>query len=182
MARLGNYSYLVMNNESSMVEVKIFTPWHELNEIIKQCFIRFKCTDLTDTCMRAFATTSLGILLCGSTTPNDTFSALITRCNVFLKFKGDHSHFITATTIHEKIKKAITSVPSIKADMLTYEQLIASGSMNTSAMVKKADVLVPMHSNRMHIADSASQTFTTMMQPQEITAAIQRTGTSKYFT
>jgi hypothetical protein len=33
----------------------------------------------------------------------------------------------------------------------------------------------------MHIADSALQTFTTMMQPRK-TAAIHRTGTSKYFT
>jgi polynucleotide 5'-kinase involved in rRNA processing len=99
----------------------------------------------SDTCMSAFTTTSLGILLFGSTTPN------------------------------EKIKKAITSVPSIKADMLTYEKLIALGSVDTSGMVKKADALVRTHSNRMHIADSALQTFTTMMQPQEITAAIQRT-------
>jgi hypothetical protein len=34
MARLGNYSYLIMNYETGMVEVRIFTPWHELNEII----------------------------------------------------------------------------------------------------------------------------------------------------
>jgi hypothetical protein len=101
---------------------------------------------------------------------------------VFLKFNGDHSHLITATTIHEKIKKAITSVPSIRADMLTYEKLIASGSMDTSAMIKKADALVRTHSYRMHIVDSALQTFTTMIQPQEITAAMHRTGTSKYFT
>jgi hypothetical protein len=155
MARLGNYSYLVMKNESGMIEVKIFTPWHELNEIINQCFIRLKCANLTDTCIRAFATTSIGILLCGSSTPNEKFSALLTRCNVFLEFKGDHSHFITATTIHDKIKKAVTSVPSIRADMLTYEKLIAPRSMDTSAMVKKADALVRIHSNRMHIVDSA---------------------------
>jgi hypothetical protein len=142
MARLGKYSYLVMNNESGRVEVKIFTPWHELNEIINQCFIRFKCANLTDTCMPAFSTTSIGTLLCGTSTPHDTFSSLFTRCNVFQKFKGDHSHLITATTIYEKIKKAITSVPSIRADMLTYEKLISSGSMDTSAMVKKADALV----------------------------------------
>jgi hypothetical protein len=49
-------------------------------------------------------------------------------------------------------------------------------------MVKKADASVCTHSHRMHIADSALQTFTTMILPQEITAAIQRTGTSKYFT
>jgi hypothetical protein len=58
---------------------------------------------------------------------------------VFLKLKGDHSHLITATTIHDKIKKAITSVPSINADMLTYEKLIASDNLDTSAMVKNAD-------------------------------------------
>jgi hypothetical protein len=132
--------------------------------------------------MRAFATTFIGILLCGSSTPNDTFSALLTRCNVFLKLNGDHSHLITATTIHEKIKTAITSVPSIRADMLTYEKLIAPGSMDTSAIVKKADALVRTHSNQMHIVDLTMQTFTTMSQPQEIAAAIQRTMTSKVFT
>ena len=66
---------------------------------------------------------------------------------MFLKFKGDHSHLITATTIHEKLKKAINSVSSICADMLTYEKLIASGSTDTSAMVKKADALVRTYSN-----------------------------------
>jgi hypothetical protein len=84
-ARLGNYTYLVLNNETGIVEVRIYTPWHELNDIIYQCFMKFKCAHLTDTCMRAFSTTSIGILLCGSSTPNDTFSALLTRCNVFLK-------------------------------------------------------------------------------------------------
>jgi hypothetical protein len=86
MDRLGNYSYLVMNNESGMVEVNIFTPWHNLNEIINQCSIRFKCANLTDTCMRALSTTSIGTLLCRTCTPNDTFAVLITRCNVFLNF------------------------------------------------------------------------------------------------
>jgi hypothetical protein len=120
-----------------MLEVNIYTPWHELNDIIYQCLIKFKCANLTDSCMRAFSTTSIGILLCGSSTPNDTFSALLTRCNVFLKFKGDRSHLIMATTIHEKIEKAINSVSSIQADMLTYEKLIASVSMDTFAMVKR---------------------------------------------
>ncbi len=128
--------------------------------------------------MRAFAATSINVLLCGSSTPNDTFSALLTRCNVFLKFTGDHSHLITATTIHEKMKKAINSVPSIHTDMLTYEKLIALGSLDTSAMVKKADALVRTYSNRMHSIDSALTTFTTMSQPQDIHAAIARTGTS----
>ncbi len=122
MARLGNYSYLVYNEETGIVEVRIYTPWHDMNDIIYKCFIKFKCANLTDTCMRAFATTSINVLLCGSSTPNDTFSALLTRCNVFLKFTGDHSHLITATTIHEKMKKAINSVPSIRTDMLTYEK------------------------------------------------------------
>jgi hypothetical protein len=132
--------------------------------------------------MRAFATTSIRVLLCGSSSPNDTFSALLTRCNVFLKFKGDHSHLIMATTIHERIKKTINSVPSIKADMLTYQKLIASDNLDTSAMVKKADALVRTHSNRMHTAYSSCHTFSIMLLPHELTAAIQRTGTSKYFT
>ena len=93
-----------------------------MNDIIYKCFIKFKCANLTDTCMRAFATTSINVLLCGSSTPNGTFSALFTRCNVFLKFTGDHSHLITATTIHEKMKKAINSVSAIHTDMLTYEK------------------------------------------------------------
>jgi hypothetical protein len=126
MAILGNYSYLVMNHETGMVDLRIFTPWHKLNEVINQSFIRFKCVHLTDTCMRALSTTSISVLLCGSPTPNGTFSTLLTRCNVFPKFTGDHSNFITATTIHEKIKKAINSVPAIRSDMLTYEKLIAS--------------------------------------------------------
>ena len=89
MARLGNYSYLVYNEETGIVEVRIYTPWHNMNDIIYKCFIKFKSANLTDTCMRAFATTSINVLLCGSSTPNDTFSALLTRCNVFLNFKTD---------------------------------------------------------------------------------------------
>jgi hypothetical protein len=92
--------------------------------------------------MRAFQTTSLGVLLCGSSTPNDTFSALFTRCNVFLKFAGNHSHLITTTTIHEKLKKVITTTSSIRNVMLTYDRLIASDKVDTAAMVKKADELV----------------------------------------
>ena len=72
-------------------------------------------------------------------------------------------------------------MPSIRADMLTYEKLIALGSLDTSAMVKKADVLVRMHSNRMHTINSALQTFTTMINPQDIAAAIARIGTAKFF-
>jgi hypothetical protein len=74
-----------MNKNTGMVDVGIFTPWHELNEIISQAFIRIKCAELTDACMRAFSTTSIGVFLCGSPTPNDTFSALLTRFDVFLK-------------------------------------------------------------------------------------------------
>jgi hypothetical protein len=48
-------------------------------------------------------------------------------------------------------------------------------------MVKKADALVRTYSNRMHNIDSAMQTFTTMTQPQDIAAALQRTGTAKIF-
>jgi hypothetical protein len=59
---------------------------------------------------------------------------------VFLKFKGDPSHLITAATIHETIKKAITSVPTIKFDMSMYKKRIASDSMGTAAMVKKGVV------------------------------------------
>ena len=70
---------------------------------------------------------------------------------------------------------------SIRTDMLTYEKLIASGSLDTSAMVKKADALVRTYSNRMHTIDSALQTFTTMTQPQDIAVALQRTGTAKFF-
>ncbi len=79
------------------------------------------------------------------------------------------------------LQKAINSVSSIRADMLTYEKLIASGSLDTSAMVKKADALVRTYSNRMHTIDSALQTFTTMTQPQDIASALQRTGTAKFF-
>ena len=63
MARLGNYSYLVYNEETGIVEVRIYTPWHDMNDIIYKCFIKFKCANLTDTCMRAFATTSINVLL-----------------------------------------------------------------------------------------------------------------------
>ena len=48
--------------------------------------------------------------------------------------------------------------------MLTYEKLIAIGSLDTTAMVKKADALV-----------------TTMSQPQDSQAAIARTGTARFF-
>jgi hypothetical protein len=48
-------------------------------------------------------------------------------------------------------------------------------------MVKKADALVRTYNNRMHTIDSALQTFTTMTQPQDIAAALQRTGTAKFF-
>jgi hypothetical protein len=48
-------------------------------------------------------------------------------------------------------------------------------------MVKKADALVRTYSNRMHTIDSALQTFTTMTQPQDIAAALERTGTAKFF-
>ena len=34
MARLGNYSYLVYNEETGIVEVRIYTPWHDMNDII----------------------------------------------------------------------------------------------------------------------------------------------------
>jgi hypothetical protein len=81
LTRIGNYSYLVYNSDTGMVDVRIFMPWHELNDIINNAFIRYKCADLTDTCMRAFAVTSIGILLCGSKVNIDTFSALLTRCN-----------------------------------------------------------------------------------------------------
>ena len=53
--------------------------------------------------------------------------------------------------------------------------------MDTAAMVKQADALVRMYSNRMHTIDSALTTFTTMSQPQDIQAAIARTGTAKFF-
>jgi hypothetical protein len=147
MASLGNYEYLVMNHLTGTVEVKVYTPWHELNKIISDAFIQFKCSELTDTCMRAFTTTTLGVLLCGSHTANDTFSALLTRCNVSLKFAGNHSHLITTTTIHEKLKKVITSTTSISNDMLTYDRLIASDKVDTAAMVKKADELVRTFNN-----------------------------------
>jgi hypothetical protein len=104
MASLGNYESFVMNHLTGTVEVKVYTPWHELNKIISDPYIQFKCSKLIDTCMHAFTTTTLGVLLCGSHTPNDTFSAPLTRCNVFLKFAGNHSHLITTTTIHEKLK------------------------------------------------------------------------------
>jgi hypothetical protein len=39
MASSGNYSYLVMNHLTGLVEVRIFTPWHELNAIISLAFI-----------------------------------------------------------------------------------------------------------------------------------------------
>jgi hypothetical protein len=74
MASLGNYEYLVMNHLTGVVEVKIYTPWQELNKITSDAFIQFKCSVLTDTCMRAFTTTTLGVLLCGSHTENDTFT------------------------------------------------------------------------------------------------------------
>ncbi len=48
-------------------------------------------------------------------------------------------------------------------------------------MVKKADALVRTYSNRMHTIDSALTTFTTMSQPQDIQAAMARTGTTKFF-
>jgi hypothetical protein len=44
-------------------------------------------------------------------------------------------------------QKIINSQSSILADMLTYEKLIASGSLDTSTMVKKADALVRTYSN-----------------------------------
>jgi hypothetical protein len=49
-------------------------------------------------------------------------------------------------------------------------------------MAKKTVALVRTHINRMHIIDSALQTFTTMSHPQEKAAALQRTGTAKFFT
>jgi hypothetical protein len=44
-----------------------------------------------------------------------------------------------------------------------------------------ADALVRTFSNRIHKIDSALQTFTTMAQPQDIAAALQRTGTATFF-
>jgi hypothetical protein len=65
-------------------------------------------------------------------------------------------------------------MPSIRADKLAYNKLIASDKMDTASMVKKDDELVRTHSNRMHIADNALGTAHTMLTPNEFTAALIR--------
>jgi hypothetical protein len=65
----------------------------------------------------------------------------------YVEFKCAH----LTDTCMSPIQKAINSVPSIRNPMLTYDKLIALGSLDTSAMVKKADALVRTYSNRIRL-------------------------------
>ena len=118
-----------------MVTTVTYEPWDMLSRIITKMFLKFRCAVLTNTCMTAYRTTQLGVLLCGAKVREDTYSCLLTRCNEFLRFAGESRSLITAVSIHEKIKRLIMTDLTISQDMRIFDHLLAT-IMDSLSMVK----------------------------------------------
>jgi hypothetical protein len=146
-------TYLFLDPETQMVTTVTYEPWDMLSRIITKMFLKFRCAVLTNTCMTAYRTTQLGVLLCGAKVREDTYACLLTRCNEFLRFAGESSSLITAVSIHEKIKRLIMTDLTISQDMRIFDHLLAT-SMDSLSMVKKADQLVIKHQQKMQTAES----------------------------
>ncbi len=134
-------TYLYLGEETGQVMTVTYEPWNLLNRGIKRKFLKFRCSILTNNCMVSYQTTQLGVLLCETKVKEDTYACLLTRCNEFLSFAADNSHFITTITIHEKIKRLIMLEGNISTDMHIYDHLLST-SVDTLSMVKKANALV----------------------------------------
>jgi hypothetical protein len=121
--------------------------------MITKMFLKFRCSTLTNTCMTAYRTTQLGVLLCGAKVKEDTYACLLIRCNEFLRFAGESSSLITTVSIHEKIKRLIMTDSTIRTDMCIFDHLLAT-AMDSLSMVNKADQLVIKHQQKMQTAES----------------------------
>ena len=119
-------TYLFLDPETQMVTTVTYEPWDMLSRIITKMFLKFRCSTLTITCMTAYGTTQLGVLLCGAKVKEDTYACLLTRCNEFLRFAGESSSLITAVSIHEKIKRLIMTDSTISTDMRIFDHLLAT--------------------------------------------------------
>jgi hypothetical protein len=146
-------TYLFLDTDTQMVMTVTYEPWDMLSRIITKMFLKFRCSTLTNTCMTAYRTTQLGVLLCGAKVKEDTYACLLTRCNEFLRFARESSSLITAISIHEKIKRLIMTDTTISTDIRIFDHLLAT-SMDSLSMVKKADQLVIKHQQKMQTAES----------------------------
>ncbi len=111
-------TYLFLDTDTQMVMTVTYEPWDMLSRMIAKMFLKFRCSTLINTCITAYKTTQLGVLLCGAKVKEDTYACLLTRCNEFLRFAGESSSLITTVSIHEKIKWLIMTDSTISTDIV----------------------------------------------------------------
>jgi hypothetical protein len=83
-AGISYNTYLYLDEENGLVCTTTYEPWNILSKKIHRKFLKLRCAILTNNSMLSYRGTQLGVILCEAKSKDDTYSCVLTRCNIFI--------------------------------------------------------------------------------------------------